>query len=92
MCKISPEKYEKLKNDPRYCLNCAVEILFSTLSNKDLKTVLFEDPPQSLIKFVSKQFVELQIEKLSSQLFDQSENLVSCDYFIPLELNKIKVK
>ena len=60
MCKISPEKYEKLKNDPGYCLNCAMEILFSILSNKDLKIVLFEDSPQSLVKFVSKQFVELQ--------------------------------
>ena len=41
---IEAEQYEKLDKDPLpwYCPNCAMEILFSTLSNKGLKTVLFE--------------------------------------------------
>ena len=30
--------------------------------------------------------------KYISQLFDQSENPVRCDYYTPYELNKIKVK
>ena len=41
---IHSEQSEKLKKDPLpwNCPNCAMEILFSTLSNKDLKTVLLE--------------------------------------------------
>ena len=40
---IDAEQYEKFKKDPLpwYYPNCAMEIPFSTLSNKDLKTVLF---------------------------------------------------
>ena len=42
---IDAEQYEKIKKDPMswYCPNCAMEIQFSTLSNKDLKTVIFGD-------------------------------------------------
>ena len=68
-----------------------MEIPFSTLSNKDLKTVLFG------AKSFSKPFDKKITEKLKtfpevSQLFDQSKNLVSCAYYTPYELNKIKVK
>ena len=96
---ISAEQYEKLKKDPLpwYCLNCAMEIPFSTLSNKDLKTILFEGPSKTLAKSFSKPFDKKTTEKLKtfrevSQLFDQSENSVSCDYYTPYELNKVKVK
>ena len=96
---IDAEQYEKLKKDllPWYCLNCAMEIPFSTLSNKCLKTVLFRGFSKTLPKSFSKSFDKKSIEKLKtfcevSRLFDQSENLVSCDYYIPYELNKINVK
>ena len=47
---ISTEQYKKLKNNPLpwYCPNCAMEIPFSSLSNKDLKTVLFGGPALKL--------------------------------------------
>ena len=74
-----------------------MEIPFSTLSNKGLKTVLFEGSSKTLPKSFSKPFHKKTTEKLKSfrgvsQLFDQSENSVSCDYYTPYELNKIKVK
>ena len=74
-----------------------MEIFFSTLSNKVLKTVLFGGSSKTLPKSFSKSFDEKTTEKLKtfrevSQLFDQSENSVSCDYYTPYELNKIKVK
>ena len=96
---IDAEQYEKLKKDPLpwYCPNCAMEIPFSTLSKKGLKTVLFEGSSKTLPKSFSKPFHKKTTEKLKSfrgvsQLFDQSENSVSCDYYTPYELNKIKVK
>ena len=74
-----------------------MEILFSTLSNKGLKTVLFGASSKNSLKSFSKPFDKKTTEKLKtfcevSQLFDQSENSVSCDYYTPYELNKIKVK
>ena len=92
---IIAEQYEKLKKDPPpwYCPNCAMEIPFSTLSNKDLKTVLFGGPSKTLAKSFSKPFDKKTTEKLKtfrevSQLFGQSENSVSRDYYTPHELNK----
>ena len=59
---IGSEQYEKLKKDllPWYCPNCAMEIPFSTLSNKDLKTVLFG------AKSFSKPFDKKITEKLKT--------------------------
>ena len=74
-----------------------MEIPFSTLSNKCLKTVLFRGFSKTLPKSFSKPFDKKTTKKLKtfrevSRLFDQSENLVSCDYYIPYELNKINIK
>ena len=74
-----------------------MEIPFSTLSNKGPKPVLFGGASKTLPKSFSKPFDKKTTEKLKtfhevSQLFDQSENSVSCDYYTPYELNKIKVK
>ena len=74
-----------------------MEIPFSALSNKGLKTILFGDPSETVAKSFSKPFDKKTTEKLKtfcevSQLFDQPENSVSCDYCTPYELNKIKVK
>ena len=73
-----------------------MEIPFST-SNKGLKSVLFGGFSKTLPKSLSKPFDKKTTEKLKtfrdvSQLFDQSENSVSCDHYTPYELNKIKVK
>ena len=74
-----------------------MEIPFSTLSNKGLKTVLFGGSSKTLAKSFSEPFDKKTTEKLKtfrevSQLFDQSENSVSCYYYTPYELNNIKVK
>ena len=74
-----------------------MEIPFSTLFNKGLKPVLFGGPSKTLPKSFSEPFDKKTTENLKvfgkvSQLFDQSENSVSCDYYTPYELNKIKVK
>ena len=80
---ISAEQYEKLKKDPLpwFCLHCAMEIPFSTFSNKGLKTVLFGGPSKTLATSFSKPFDKKPIEKLKtfcevSQLLDQFENPV----------------
>ena len=41
---IDAEQYEKRKKDPLpwYCPNCAMEIPFSTLSNKSIKLLFLE--------------------------------------------------
>ena len=70
-----------------------MEILFSTLSNKGLKTVLFGGSSKTSLKSFSKSFDKKTTEKLKtfcevSQLFDQSEHSVSCDYYTLYELNK----
>ena len=74
-----------------------MEIPFSTVSNKGLKSVLFGGSSETLPKSFSRPFDKKTTEKSKtlhevSQLFDQSENSVSCDYYTPYELNKIKVK
>ena len=67
-----------------------MKIPFSTLSNKGLKTVLFGDSSKTLAKSFSKPFDKKTTEKLKtfrevSQLFNQSENSVSCYYYTPYE-------
>ena len=67
------------------------------LNLKNLKTVLFGGSSKTLPKSFSKSFDKKTAEKLKtfcevSQLFGQSENSLSCDYYTPYELNKIKVK
>ena len=74
-----------------------MEISFATLSNKDLKTVLFGGSSKTLAKLFSKPFGKKTTKKLRafrevSQLFDQSEHSVSCDYYTPYELKNIKIK
>ena len=74
-----------------------MESPFSRLSNKDLNTVLFGGFSKTSGKSFSKPFEKKTTEKLKafcevSQSFDQSENSVSCDYYTPYELTKIKIK
>ena len=81
---------------PWYCPNYAMERPFSALPNKGLKTVHFGSS-KTIAKSFSKPFGKKTTEKSKtfrkvSQLFDQSENSVSCDYHTPYEVNKIKVK
>ena len=80
----------------------------STLSNKGLKISFLEAPlklylnhcqkrftrklQKSLKHFMKCQLFDQLFDQYKSHLFDQSENSVSFDYYMPYELNKIKVK
>ena len=73
-----------------------MEITFST-SNKGPKTVLFGGSFKTFVKLFSKPSEKKTTEKLKtfcevSQLFDQSENSASCDYYTPYELRKTNGK
>ena len=57
---INHEKYEKLKKDLLvwYCADCATEISFSTLSNKDFKNFLHSTTtaqPSQILQNLSKE-------------------------------------
>ena len=65
-----------------------MEIPFSSLSNKVLKTVFFAGSSKIFGKTSSKVFDKKTTEKFKkicevNQLFDQSRNSVSCDYYTP---------
>ena len=62
---IGVEQYENYKKDPLpwYCPNWAMEIPFSTLSNKCLKSIFFEASSKTLAKSFSKLFVKKTKEK-----------------------------
>ena len=57
-----------LKKDPLpwYCPNCAIEIPFSTSSNKGIKTALFGGSSKTLPKSFSKPFDKKTTEKLKT--------------------------
>ena len=57
---INHQKYERLKKDPLawYCANCATEIPFSDLSNKDFKDFLYSattPQPSQILQKSSKE-------------------------------------
>ena len=85
---ISSAKYGKLKLStlPWYCLICANEIPFSSLSNREFNIFLSRNPlhhsaPAIPSKKIDKRTKEI-LKKLKdlNQLFDHTENTVSCDY------------
>ena len=87
---IGVEQYENYKKDPLpwYCPNWAMEIPFSTWSNKGLKSIFFGVSSKTLANSFSKPFDKKTKEtwttfREESQLFDQSENSGSCDYYTP---------
>ena len=76
---IDHQKYEKLKKDPLawYCANCATEIPFSALSNKDFKDFLY---PSQILQKSSEKLILSRFKQVN-KLFDKSENSISCDYY-----------
>ena len=88
LCKCQQEKLEKLKNDslPWYCSFCENELLFSKMSNNDLKNFLHaENPIFHKIREMMKCFCQI------NQVFDDNENAISCDYYNIDELNKLNI-
>ena len=79
--------YENLKESPLpwYCPYCIMELPFFTFKNKDFQ-ILLNDPhnnhPKPIPKKMNKKIKEFlkKIHKVS-RMFEQSENLLSCDYY-----------
>ena len=94
---INNQKYEKLKKDPLawYCGDCTTKIPFSTLSNKDFKDFLYSTTtpqPSQILQKSSKEIKKMMSRfKQVNQLFDRSENSISCDYYDVDDFNKIVV-
>ena len=95
---INQQKYEKLKKDflAWYCADCTTEIPFSTLSNKDFKDFLYSTTtpqPSQILQKSSKEIKKMMSRfKQVNQLFDQSENSISCDYYDINGFSKIVIK
>ena len=94
---ISKQKYGKLETDPLplFCPFCKTEIPFSKILNNDLKVVLNSAKPnnETCIKTIMnrtrgiiKCFCQIK------QIFNETNDLRSCDYYDIDELNKIHTK
>ena len=94
---VSSAYYEKLQNDtkPWYCPNCSKELPFSDVRDKDLHNTIhvqstlqthFTNVPNKKSKGLMHKFQQL------NNLFDQSENTISCDYYDLKDFQKIKIK
>ena len=94
---ISSAYYEKVQNDAEswYSPNCSKELPFSGVRDKDLYNVihvqstpltLFINIPNKKSKGLTHKFQQL------NNLFNQSENTISCDYFDLNYFQKIKIK
>ena len=84
---IEESLYENLKEStlPWYCPYCIMELPFYKFKNKDLQ-ILLNDPhnnhPKSISKKMNKKTKEfLEKFRKMSQIFEQSENPLSCDYY-----------
>ena len=96
---INHKKYEKTKKDGTLsmvlCRFCS-QIPFSALSNKDFEDFLYSIfilySSLQILQKVSKEIKKIMSRfKQVNQLFDQSENSISCDYYDVDDLNKIVI-
>ena len=93
---IGETQYENLTENPLpwYCPYCIMELPFSTVKNKVLQ-IFLNDPhnnhPKPISKKMNKKTKEFQKNFCKmSQMFEQSENPLSCDIsdFKKLIINK----
>ena len=97
---ISCAKYEKLKLSmlPWYCSISAMEMPFSSLSNKEFNLSLSRNPLHSSAQAITSKKIDKHTEEILKKLsnlnkfFDHTENNVSCDYLDINEYKKIKIK
>ena len=94
---IGETQYENLKESrlPCYCLYCIMELSFSSAKNKDLQILLNDSShnihPKPIPKTMNKKTKEfLKTFREMSQIFEQSENSVSCDSYIS-DFKKLKI-
>ena len=98
---IEETQYENLKRSPLpwYCPYCIIEFPFSSVNNKYLHSLALSGGPtnikscftygkknQQKTKEFLKKFREM------NQIFDQSNNLTSCDYYDIPEFKKMKIR
>ena len=94
---IGETRYEDLKEKalPWYYSYCIMERLFSTIKNKDLQILLngssHNNYPNQFKKMNKKTKEVLNIFHELSQIFEQSENPLGCDYYDTSEFKKLKI-
>ena len=91
---INNQKFEKLKIHSLawYCGDCAAEIPFSDLSNKDFNDFLYSTTipkPSQILQKLSKEIKrKMSHFKHVNQLFNQSENPISLTTMMLMTLTK----
>ena len=98
---IEETQYENLKRSPLpwYCPYCITEFPFSSVNNKDLHSLALSSGPTNnnhaspMVKKSTKKTKEF-LKKFCemNQMFDQSDNLISCDYYDIPEFKKMKIR
>ena len=94
---IGETQYENLKGSPLpwYCPYCIMELPFFTVKNNDLHKLLSDshnNHPKSIPRKMNKKTKEF-LKKFCemSQIFEQSENPLSCDYYDISDFKKLKI-
>ena len=87
----------KTTNDtkPWYCPNCSKKLPFSDVRDKDLHNAIHvQSIPQTLLINASNKKPIGMMQKFQqlNNLFDQSENTESCDYYESKDFQKIRLK
>ena len=82
---ISSAYYEKLQNDtkPWYCPNCSKELSSLMCETKNSTAIHFQSTPQTHFTNVPSKKSKGLMHKSQqlNNLFNQSENTISCDYY-----------
>ena len=94
---IGENQYENLKESPLpwYCPYCIMELPFFTVKNNDLPKLLsdsYNNHPKPIPRKINKKGKEfLKKFREMSQIFEQSENPLSCDYYDISDFKKLKI-
>ena len=94
---IGETQYENLKESPLpwYCPYCIMELPFFTVKNNDLQKLLSQshnNHPNQIPRKMNKKIKEfLKKFREMSQIFEQSENPLSCDYYDISDFKKLKI-
>ena len=94
---IGETQYENLKESPLpwYCPYCIMELPFFTVKNNDLQKLLSDshnNHPKPFPRKMNKKTKDfLKKFREMSQIFEQSENPLSCDYYDISYFKKLKI-
>ena len=90
-------QYENIKESPLpwYCSSCIMELPFFTVKNNDLQILpndSHKNHPKPIPKKINNNTKEfLKKFRKMSQIFEQSENSLSCDYYHISDFKKLKI-